>query len=225
MSESNMNHNERKRICVKKKSALPLWVCAAVWILAGLFYPMYRLLDIAIVAVVSLIAWLIAWLVAPEYKTYYEAPRPTSGNRDVDGLCVQIETDAARIRSVADLLPVNREATAIRLQSVSDTLEKTPKNLRVDPSDLQDCRRLASYYLPVIQKLCDKYVFLISQSAGAAEEAKTRTELQAQIEDTFAGIDSALKKQLDALYQNDSLDISTDIEVLSQMLRRDGLSD
>ena len=77
----------------------------------------------------------------------------------------------------------------------------------------------------MIQKLCDKYVFLISQSAGAAEEAKTRTELQAKIEDTFAGIDSALKKQLDALYQNDSLDISTDIEVLSQMLRRDGLSD
>lgn len=225
MNESEMNQNENKRICVKKKSALPLWVCAAVWILAGLFYPMYRLLDIAIVAVVSLIAWLIAWLVAPEYKAYCDVPRPSSGNRDVDALCLQIETDAAHIRSVADLLPADREATSIRLQSVGSTLEKIAKNLQADPSDLQDCRRLASYYLPVIQKLCDKYVFLISQSTGDAEEAKTRTELKAKIEDTFAGIDSALKKQLDALYQNDSLDISTDIEVLSQMLRRDGLSD
>ncbi len=225
MNETKTNNNENRRICVKKKSALPLWVCAAVWILAGLFYPMYRMLDIAIVAVISLIAWLIAWLVAPEYTQYYEAPLPTSGNRDADALCTQIETDASHIRSVADLLPADREVIAARLRSVSSTLEKIAKNLQADPSDLQDCRRLANYYLPVIQKLCDKYVFLLSQSTGDAEEAKTRTELKDKIEDTFAGIDSALKKQLDALYQNDSLDISTDIEVLSQMLRRDGLSE
>ncbi len=225
MNETETKKNEGKRICVKKKSALPLWVCTAVWILAGLFYPMYRLLDIAIVAVISLVAWLIAWLIAPEYKEYYDAPRPSSGNRDVDALCLQIETDASHIRSVADLLPADREATIARLRSISSTLDKIAKNLQADPSDLQDCRRLANYYLPVIQKLCDKYVFLTSQSTGDTEEAKNRSELKTQIEDTFVGIDSALKKQLDALYQNDSLDISTDIEVLSQMLRRDGLSE
>ena len=76
-----------------------------------------------------------------------------------------------------------------------------------------------------MQKLCDKYVFLIRQSTEDTDAAKNRTELKAKIEDAFAGIDSALKKQLDALYQNDSLDISTDIDVLKQMLRQDGLSE
>ncbi len=217
--------NETKRICVKKKSALPIWVCAAVWILAGLFYPMYRLMDIAIVAVISLAAWLIAWLAAPEYTQYIKAPRPTSGDQAVDALCMQIEADAAHIRSVAELLPSVTENIAVRLRSIGSTLDKIAKNLQEDPSDLPDCRRLANYYLPVIQKLCDKYVFLIRQSTGDADAAKTRTELKAKIEDAFAGIDSALKKQLDALYQNDSLDISTDIDVLKQMLRRDGLSE
>ncbi len=217
--------NETKRICVKKKSALPIWACAAVWILAGLFYPMYRLTDIAIVAVISLVAWLIVWLAAPEYTQYIEAPRPTSGNQDVDTLCMQIEADASHIRSVAELLPSVKESIAVRLRSIGSTLDKIAKNLQEDPSDLQDCRRLANYYLPVIQKLCDKYIFLIRQSTGDTDAAKTRTELKAKIEDAFAGIDSALKKQLDALYQNDSLDISTDIDVLKQMLRRDGLSE
>ncbi|MCI8610593.1 MAG: hypothetical protein HFE66_01570 [Clostridiales bacterium] len=217
--------NETKRICVKKKSALPLWVCTAVWILAGLFYPMYRLVDIAIVAVISLAAWLIAWLAAPEYTQYIEAPRPTSGNQDVDALCMQLESDASHIRSVAELLPSAKDSIAPRLRSIGFTLDKIAKNLQEDPSDLRDCRRLANYYLPVMQKLCDKYVFLIRQSTEDTDAAKNRTELKAKIEDAFAGIDSALKKQLDALYQNDSLDISTDIDVLKQMLRQDGLSE
>ena len=54
---------------------------------------------------------------------------------------------------------------------------------------------------------------------------QTLADIETKIEDAFAGIDSALKKQLDALYKNDDLDISTDIDVLSQMLRRDGLAD
>ena len=225
MDKDKMEKNEGKVICVKKKSALPLWVCVAVWVLAALFFPMYRILDIVIVAVISVVAWFITWLIAPEYKEYYDVPRPSSGNRDIDALCQQIETQAAYIRSTADLLPTSREAFADRLRSISDTLGKISKNLQEDPSDLQDCRRLASYYLPEIRKLCDKYVFLVGQSRGGTEKTTTHAQLEEKIEDTFAGIDSALQKQLDTLYENDHLDIATDIEVLNQMLRRDGLSD
>ena len=218
-----MENNEEKTICVKKKSALPLWICAGVWILAALFFPMYRILDIAIVAVISLVAWLIAWLVAPEYKEYYTVPRTSTGNRDIDALCRQIEAEASYLRTAADLLPGERELFSERLRSICDTLGKIAKNLQEDPSDLQDCRRLASYYLPEIHKLCDKYVFLIGRSRKDAEGKTARSQLEEKIEDTFAGIDSALQKQLDTLYENDHLDIATDIEVLNQMLRRDGL--
>jgi len=61
-----MKKENTEKICVKRKSALPLWACAAIWVLAGLFYPMYRTLDILIVAVISLVAWLITWIIAPE---------------------------------------------------------------------------------------------------------------------------------------------------------------
>ena len=76
-----------------------------------------------------------------------------------------------------------------------------------------------------MRKLCDKYIFLLRQSGGDTEGVQTLADIETKIEDAFAGIDSALKKQLDALYKNDDLDISTDIDVLSQMLRRDGLAD
>ncbi len=219
------NARSDKKICIKKKSALPMWVCAAVWVLAGLFYPIYRTADILIVAVVSLSAWLITWVIAPEYKEYVDAPRPTSGNTDADALCVQIEAEAIHLTAAAELLPESRAPFAQRIQSVSTTLHKIVKNLQADPSDFQSCRRLAGYYLPVIRKLCDKYIFLLGQSRGNAEEMQTLAEIETKIEDAFAGIDSALKKQLDALYKNDDLDISTDIDVLSQMLRQDGLAD
>ena len=64
-----MKKENTEKICIKRKSALPLWVCAAVWVLAGLFYPMYRTLDILIVAVVSLVAWLITWIIRSEEHT------------------------------------------------------------------------------------------------------------------------------------------------------------
>lgn len=217
--------NADKKICIKKKSALPLWVCAAVWVLAGFFYPMYKILDILIVAVVSLAAWLITWIIAPEYKEYVDAPRPTSGNADADALCTQIESEAAHLTAAAELLPADHSTFAARLLSVSTTLKKIVKNLQADPSDFSKCRRLAGYYLPVMRKLCDKYTFLLGQSRGDAEDVQTLIDMETKIADAFAGIDSALKKQLDALYKNDDLDISTDIDVLRQMLRRDGLSD
>lgn len=220
-----MKKENTEKICIKRKSALPLWVCAAVWVLAGLFYPMYRTLDILIVAVVSLVAWLITWIIAPEYKEYVNAPRPTSGNADADALCTQLESEAAHLTAAAELLPAERAAFAARLGSVGTVLRKIAKNLQADPSDFPKCRRLAGYYLPVMRKLCDKYIFLLKQSGGDTEGVQTLADIETKIEDAFAGIDSALKKQLDALYKNDDLDISTDIDVLSQMLRRDGLAD
>ena len=49
--------------------------------------------------------------------------------------------------------------------------------------------------------------------------------IEASPEKTLDMLVEAFKRQLDMLYRSDSIDISSDIEVLEQMMRKDGLSD
>ena len=54
---------------------------------------------------------------------------------------------------------------------------------------------------------------------------KSAQETRAQVREAMDTVLKAFDKQLDALYQDDMLDISTDIDVMETMLRQDGLID
>ena len=77
------------------------------------------------------------------------------------------------------------------------------------------------YYLSTTVKLAHKYAqFSVRGTAGE----NLRSTLSS-LENSFVMIDFSLKKLLDAMFANDMLDISTDIDVLNAMLSRDGIRD
>ena len=77
-----------------------------------------------------------------------------------------------------------------------------------------------NYYLPMTRKLLQSYNML--EEAGVAGENMRSTKQS--IEETLETLAGAYRQQLDNLYAAQAMDISADIDVLEQMLRRDGLN-
>ena len=81
-------------------------------------------------------------------------------------------------------------------------------------------RKFMDYYLPTTDKLVGQYLQL--SGAGSGEQVKRALT---SIENSLDMIALAFEKQLDKLYADEALDITTDVQVLETMMASDGLTD
>lgn len=77
-----------------------------------------------------------------------------------------------------------------------------------------------TYYLPTTLKLLESYSE-IERVGVAGDNMKSAKD---NIEKTLDLLVEAYKKLLDQLYQSENMDISSDIDVLEQMMKKDGLT-
>ena len=89
-----------------------------------------------------------------------------------------------------------------------------------NPEREQDVRKFMNYYLPTTLKLLKSYDMLEEQSYQGENILASRKKIEGVLDTLIA----AFEKQLDRLFQNDALDIATDIDVLETMMAGDGLS-
>ena len=88
------------------------------------------------------------------------------------------------------------------------------------PDKAPQIRRFMDYYLPTTLKMLRGYRKMDERKVSGQEAENVKDKIESAM-DVVIG---AFKKQLNTLYQNDILDISTDIDVLETMLKQDGLS-
>ena len=201
---------------VKHKTAYPYWAATAVWIIAALFFPMYKAVHFVVIAVLSAAAAIIAYKVKPYYISLEPAPKKRYMTSDKNS--DEISNSLLDVSySLASLQKAATPALAADVASIRKTLEKIAEAVQGDPEDIKQCRRLVNYYLPTVSKLAEKYIYLKS---NGTDEKNVQDSLFG-IEGAFRSIDDMLKKQLDALFANDALDIETDITVLEAMLKND----
>ena len=82
-------------------------------------------------------------------------------------------------------------------------------------------RSFLSYYLPTTLKILRAYAPY--GGAGRGRERNIRSA-KARIEGMMDKVVEGFEKQLDKLFQDDAMDIATDVQVLERMLEKDGLS-
>jgi 5-bromo-4-chloroindolyl phosphate hydrolysis protein len=92
--------------------------------------------------------------------------------------------------------------------------------IKQHPDKFQSIRSFMSYYLPTTLKLLASYSAI--EKAGVA--GKNMSEAKESIESTLDMLVEGFSMQLDKLYEDENLDITSDVEVLKQMLAKDGLS-
>ena len=78
-----------------------------------------------------------------------------------------------------------------------------------------------NYYLPTLEKLMNTYIELSNQKIKGENIKNTLTG----IEGILDVIKPAFENQLNSLYEDQAIDISSDITVLETMLEKEGLSD
>ena len=122
------------------------------------------------------------------------------------------------LRRVNDAIPDEEMSDKIsRLEAVS---AKIFEQARTDPDKLPQMRKFMDYYLPTSLKLLNTYAELDNQGV----EGENISESKRRIEQTMDTLVKAFENQLDRLFASDALDVSTDIDVMQNMLRADGLT-
>ena len=89
-----------------------------------------------------------------------------------------------------------------------------------DPSDIPQIKKFMNFYLPTTIKLLNAYDRMSAQGIEGENLDKSMKNINDMLDQAI----EAYKKRLDSLFENQALDIETDIEVMNQMLAREGLS-
>ena len=195
----------------------------AVVVLYSLIFPMYRWQHYLIVAGIALLVGRVVFIMAQGLDTSKEAPVqqpiPKTGDNAVDSLVEKGQEMLAEIRKENDLIPdAQLTAQMNQLDKVANQIFHT---VAEQPAKAPQIRRFMDYYLPTTLKMLTGYRKMDERQV----KGENANEARAQIREAMDTVLKAFDKQLDALYQDELLDISTDIDVMETMLRQDGLID
>ena len=116
---------------------------------------------------------------------------------------------------------IPNEEISAKLCRLEDVTTRVFSYVEGHPDKLPEIRRFMSYYLPTTLKLVNAYRQFDSQPAAGRNIAAAKKEIQ----DILDTINTAFENLLDSLFEDDAMDISTDISALQIMLAQDGLTD
>lgn len=218
----------------KRKPAAPFYAVAALWLLGGLFLPLYSNTAIALLAAVSAAVFLLvngicqggraaAGSAGTEKKEEAKAPEkpkeePSTGNPELDKAIKDGKLALSEMKRLDDsIADPGVSADIVRLEQVSEKIFEAVKDR---PEKLPQIHKFMDYYLPTTLKLLNAYDRMSATGVSGENIDGTLTKVEGMMRNIVA----AFEKQLDALYGADALDISTDITVLETMMAREGLT-
>ena len=91
--------------------------------------------------------------------------------------------------------------------------------LREKPDKEGKLRSFLSYYLPTTLKILGSYAQLEAQGVEGENISAAKERIEGMMDKVVEGFE----QQLDRLFQDDAMDITSDVEVLERMLEKDGL--
>ena len=201
------------------KPAAPIYAAAVVWILYALLFPLYRVGHFALCAAASAAVYLIARLFCRDVvEEVEEKPEPT-GNAELDKMISDGNLAIAEMKRLNESIKDEKISRQIdRLEEISGKIFDCVK---ASPEKLPQIRKFMNYYLPTTLKLLNAYDRMGSQGVSGENISGTME----RVENMMGTIVTAFEHQLDGLFGDQALDISTDITVLENMMAREGLSD
>ena len=113
------------------------------------------------------------------------------------------------------------EVMSAKIDRIEEITGKILRYQKEHPNKEGQLRTFLNYYLPTTLKILRAYAQLDAQGI----EGQNISAAKKRIEDMMDQVVSGFEKQLDKLFQDDAMDITSDVEVLENMLKKDGLSD
>lgn len=123
-----------------------------------------------------------------------------------------------KLRAANLLLP--GEEISNKLTKLETTAVRIFRHIERHPEKLSETRILMNYHIPTTLKLVEKYCQYDTMDFQPQKVKESKIEIERAL-DT---VNVAFEQFLEDLFHTETLDVSTDIDVLSQMLERDGLT-
>jgi 5-bromo-4-chloroindolyl phosphate hydrolysis protein len=123
-----------------------------------------------------------------------------------------------QIREANDAIP--GEEISKRLDRLEEVIGKIFLYIEQHPSQLTDIQKFMDYYLPTTLKLVNAY----KEFDRLSVEGDNISTAKNEIEETLNTINHAFENLLDSLYEDVTMDVSSDISVLETLLAQEGLT-
>ena len=207
----------------KKTSVLPIYLVGFVWLGYALLFPLHRASDYLICAGLSLAAFAAGKAIFPDkvYQTPGPAQEPKKEEKaDPQVAALQREKDRAisELRRLNDAIP--DEKISAQIDHLEEVTGKIIDHVIANPAKQPQISRFLDYFLPTTIKLLNAYDRMDSAGVSGSNIDATKQKVETMLDTLCAAFD----KQLDSLFGDEALDISTDITVMENLLAQEGLS-
>lgn len=211
----------------KKVSVLPIYLVGLVWLGYALLFPLRAPLHYILCAGLSFAAFVVGKAIWPD-KVYQtpEAPKAKAKKpepkkeEDPKVAALRKEKDRAvsELRRLNDAIP--DEKISAQIDHLEEVTGKIIDHVIADPSKQPQISRFLDYFLPTTIKLLNAYDRMDSAGISGSNINTTKQKVETMLDTLCAAFD----KQLDSLFGDEALDISTDITVMENLLAQEGLS-
>ena len=216
---------------VRKKSVLPIYLVGGTWLVWSLAAPLYKPTHYIMAGLASAAVYYLGKIILPdrgyeiddleeddnESEPQPQKPQAEPVSPEVQQLLQERDRALSEMRRLNDA--IQDQTLSQQIDRLEHTTQKIMDAVVKSPDKLPQIRRFLNYYLPTTLKLLNAYDRMDATGVEGANIDGTK----GRIEDIMSTICTAFDRQLDALYGQEAMDISTDIDVLEQMLAREGL--
>ena len=215
----------------KRLSPGPFYGFSLTWLFLSFLMPLYRIWAIVLTAMLSGFVFYLLGKnaakkankaessgIAKEKQTSEAKPVKKSYGPDIDPI---IEEGNRALSEMGRLyMSIKNTEVRMKINEIMRITDKITQDAIEDPSDIPQIKKFMNYYLPTTIKLLNSYDRMSAQGIEGENLDKSMKSINEMLD---AAID-AYKKRLDSLFENQALDIETDIKVMNTMLAREGLS-
>ena len=204
---------------VIKRSPYPYYLAGASWLIYSLLLPFYRLTDILCAACLSAVIFFVSAKVFAPSRVFVEVDEvyAPSGNRQADEMINRGQALLKDIRAANNR--INHPELSEQIGKLEEISRQIFQEIQRRPQKAPLIRRSLDYYLPVVLKLLQSYSNMDAQVVQGTNVQSAMGKIEGIMETVL----KAFANQLDGLYKDEALDISTDITVLQGMLAQEGL--
>ena len=141
-----------------------------------------------------------------------------TGDAAADDVITKGQQMVREIREANDAIP-DPDITR-QLYDIENICIQIFKTVSETPAKAPQIRKFMNYYLPTTTKMLQSYRTMQERGVSGGDLREAREALGRGL----GMIRTACQKQLDSLFKDNIMDVSTDIDVLEQMMKRDGFS-
>ena len=222
-----------------KHSVLPIYLVGFFWLGYALLFSLRSAGQYLLCAALSAVVFILGKALFPD-KTYDLPEEKEQSKQEAAKDDAKEKTQAKteqpapspevaalmkeRDRAISEMRRLNDNIPDPRLSQQIDHLEevtgKIVDQVIAQPKKLPQIRRFMDYYLPTTLKLLNAYDRMHSTGIAGDNITATKDKASAMMDTIVRAFD----RQLDALFGEEALDISTDITVMENLLAREGLT-